>query len=108
MTVKSHIKTKAWALEAGKSAGKNIDKRKTSDLEFRDMTNSWIQDTLENIKRRRNFDKHDPQNMVCFILVSLFLTLKRNISIYSDCWLLSIELYIPLEENHLRLMLILL
>ncbi len=41
-----------------------MDKRKTVDAEFRDMTNSWIIDSMENVKRRRGFDKHDPNNMV--------------------------------------------
>jgi len=51
--------TSTYAINA-----KSPDKRKTVDAEFRDMTNSWIQDTLQNVKRRRGYDKHDVQNMV--------------------------------------------
>ncbi len=68
--VKVHVKgsQKGIGVEGGlvnsTSPGASPDKRKTVDVEFRDMTNSWILDTLQSVKKRRNFDKHDPENMV--------------------------------------------
>ena len=67
--VKIHVKTGQKPIEGGivggvTSTGGSPDKRKAVDIEFRDMTNSWIQDTLESVKKRRNYDKHDPENMV--------------------------------------------
>jgi len=74
--VKHRVKgemTSTYAINA-----KSPDKRKTVDAEFRDMTNSWIQDTLQNVKRRRGYDKHDVQNMEYLYLFRL-LAIKYRV-----------------------------
>jgi len=82
--VKVHVKTsqKGIGVEGGlvnsTSPGASPDKRKTVDVEFRDMTNSWIQDTLESVKKRRNYDKHDPENMEYLYLFRL-LAIKYRV-----------------------------
>lgn len=54
-----------------KSPVRSPDKRKTVDAEFRDMTNSWIQDSLENVRKRRGYDKNNPHNMEYLYLFRL-------------------------------------
>jgi len=54
------------------------DKRKTVDVEFRDMTNNWIQESLVNVKKRRGFDRHDPRNMEYLYLFRL-LAIKYRV-----------------------------
>jgi len=54
-----------------KSPIRSPDKRKTVDAEYRDMTNSWIQDSLENVRKRRGYDKSNPQNMEYLYLFRL-------------------------------------
>jgi len=80
--VKIHVKTGQKGIEGGivgaTSTGGSPDKRKTVDVEFRDMTNSWIQDTLESVKKRRNYDKHDPENMEYLYLFRL-LAIKYRV-----------------------------
>jgi len=54
-----------------KSPMRSPDKRKAVDAEFRDMTNSWIQDSLVNVRKRRGYDKNNPQNMEYLYLFRL-------------------------------------
>jgi len=54
-----------------KSPIRSPDKRKTVDAEYRDMTNSWIQASLENVRKRRGYDKNNPQNMEYLYLFRL-------------------------------------
>ena len=43
---------------------KTIKKPRKADIEFRDASNVWVENTMEEIKNRRNLDKKDPNNMV--------------------------------------------
>ena len=55
------------------SPTRSAQKRRTADVEFRDMTNAWIEDTLQNIENRRGYDKYNPKNMV-YTLSSFWLS----------------------------------
>mmetsp|Transcript_4779 Transcript_4779/g.3973 ORF Transcript_4779/g.3973 Transcript_4779/m.3973 type:complete len:188 (+) Transcript_4779:1021-1584(+) len=59
-------------------AMKKIKKTKTVDVEFRDNTNQWIEDTLVEVRERRAYDRKDPKNMENLYLFRL-LTIKYRI-----------------------------
>jgi uncharacterized coiled-coil protein SlyX len=73
---KSHKHIEAdYGLSASKSRIKSPvrspDNRKAVDVEFRDMTNSWLQDSMTNIKKRRGYDRNNPNNMEYLYLFRL-------------------------------------
>jgi hypothetical protein len=60
-------KDKIMAHELSARSPRQVDKKKTADVEYRNASNLWIESTLEEIKGRRAYDKKDPRNMVRFL-----------------------------------------
>jgi len=83
-----------------KSPVRSPDHRKSVDAEFRDMTNSWIQDSLQNVKKRRVYDKNNPHNMEYLYLFRLLAIKYRCVyPLRGKAFMVDADLAVKLETR---------